>query len=72
MTEGERFLDKCLTNTVAMDPWPHQIIEQTLSKSVFEKLQEQCKDKFNFPTTELHHIFPRNYQEYNLDFSGYL
>ena len=25
-------------------------------------------DKFNFPTQELHHIFPRNYEEYNLDF----
>lgn len=68
MTEGERFLDKCLSGDVAMDPWPHQIIQETLNTELFEKLKQQCVDKFNFPTKELHHIFPRNYQEHGLDF----
>ncbi len=68
MIEGERFLDKCLLTEVITDPWPHQILQDTLSNQMFEKLQQQCIDKFNFPTKELHHIFPRNYKEYNLDF----
>ena len=24
MSEGQRFLDKCLEATVAVDPWPHE------------------------------------------------
>ena len=35
---------------------------------MFKKLEQQCIDKFNFPTKELHHIFPRNYEEYKIDF----
>ena len=68
MIEGKRFFDKCLATNVSMDPWPHQIIEDTLSHELFGKLQQQCVEKFNFPTKELHHIFPRSYKEYNLDF----
>lgn len=68
MTDGNRFLDKCLATEVIAEPWPHQILQDTLSDDLFKKLQQQCVDKFNFPTQELHHIFPRNYEEYNLDF----
>ena len=31
MSEGQRFLDKCLEATVAVDPWPYQILNDTLS-----------------------------------------
>ena len=68
MIEGNRFLNKCLATDVSKDPWPHQILQNTLSDELFKKLQQQCVDKFNFPTKELHHIFPRNYEKYNLDF----
>ena len=68
MTEGERFLDKCLTTPVELQPWPYQILNNTLSDSVFAKLEKECKEKFNFDTSELHHIFPRNYKEYDFDF----
>ena len=68
MSEGQRFLDKCLEATVAVDPWPHQNINDTLSTATFDKLKQQCIEKFNFDTNELHHIFPRNYKEYDLDF----
>ena len=68
MTQGERFLEKCLTTNVELEPWPYQILTDTLSTEVFDKLAMQCKEKFNFPTTELHHIFPKNYAEHNLDF----
>lgn len=68
MSEGQRFLDKCLEATVAVDPWPYQILNDTLSSGTFDKLKQQCIEKFNFETNELHHIFPRNYEEYGLDF----
>ena len=35
MSEGERFLDKCLTTKVGLRPWPHQIINDTLSQEAF-------------------------------------
>ncbi len=60
MSEGQRFLDKCLEATVAVDPWPYQILNDTLSSGTFDKLKQQCIEKFNFETNELHHIFPRN------------
>ena len=68
MSDGNRFLDKCLATEVIAEPWPHQILQDTLSDDLFKKLQQQCVDKFNFPTKELHHIFPRNYKEYDFDF----
>jgi|TARA_R100000030_G_scaffold82725_1_gene65565 hypothetical protein len=68
MIEGKRFLDKCLSAKVELEPWPYQILNDTLSQDVFDKLKNQCKEKFNFETNELHHIFPKNYKEYNLDF----
>tara|TARA_R110002020_G_scaffold34077_3_gene104056 strand:- start:902 stop:1522 length:621 start_codon:yes stop_codon:yes gene_type:complete len=68
MTEGKRFLDKCLATEVANNPWPHQIILDTLGQDTFEKLRQQCVEKLNFKTTELHHIFPKNYKEHGLDF----
>ena len=68
MIEGNRFLAKCLETEITADPWPHQILHDTLSDELFKKLEQQCIDKFNFPTKELHHIFPRNYEEYKIDF----
>tara|TARA_B100000214_G_scaffold373965_1_gene355506 strand:+ start:5294 stop:5914 length:621 start_codon:yes stop_codon:yes gene_type:complete len=68
MTEGKRFLDKCLQTKVITSPWPYQILDNTLSKDTFTKLEQQCVEKFNFETKELHHIFPKNFTEYKLDF----
>ena len=52
MNIGEQFLNRCLETEVVKKPWPHQIIEDTFDKSVFEKLQEQCIEKLNFPTIQ--------------------
>ena len=41
MIVGERFLQKCLNTDVLHDPWPYQIIEDTFSLDVFEKLKNQ-------------------------------
>ena len=48
MSEGQRFLAKCLDATVAVDPWPYQILNDTLSSGTFDKLKQQCVEKFNF------------------------
>lgn len=68
MTEGNRFIEKCLTTDVIYNPWPHQIIRDTLSKNTFIKLRDQCVEKLNFETEELHHIFPDDYKKYGIDF----
>ena len=43
MSDGNRFLDKCLATDVTADPWPHQILQDTLSDDLFKKLQQQCE-----------------------------
>ena len=65
---GSNFVEKCLNTEVITTPWNHQIIENTFDKSVFEKLQTQCIEKLNFPTTQLVQIHPKNYKEYGIDF----
>ena len=65
---GKNFVDKCINTDVITTPWPHQIIENTFDKSVFENLQAQCIEKLNFPTTELVQIHPKDYKDYGIDF----
>ena len=36
MSEGVRFLDKCVNTPVKTEPWPYQIIENTLSDELFK------------------------------------
>ena len=67
MYEGDKFLDKCLNTKVVLNPWPHQIINNTLSKNVFEKLKMQC-EKLDVQQTDLVHIYPKDYKKYNIDF----
>ena len=67
MYEGKKFLDKCLNTKVILKPWPHQIINNTLSKNVFEKLKMQC-EKLDIKRKDLVHIIPKDYKKYNIDF----
>ena len=67
MYEGKKFLDKCLNAKVISKPWPHQIINNTLSKNVFEKLKMQC-EKLDIKRNDLVHIYPKDYKKYNIDF----
>ena len=50
MTEGQNFLDKCLDTPVNLNPWPHQIIDNTLSEETFIKLEAQCKKYLTLET----------------------
>ena len=45
MSEGKIFLNKCKSAEVQSHPWPHQVIENTLSEDVFLKLKTQCEEK---------------------------
>ena len=67
MYEGKKFLDKCLNTKVISKPWHHQIINNTLSKNVFEKLKTQC-EKLDIKRNDLVHIIPKDYKKYNIDF----
>ena len=68
MSVGERFLQKCLNTDVLHDPWPYQIIEDTFSLDVFEKLKNQCEQHLEIKTDKLIHIHPSQFKEYNIDF----
>jgi hypothetical protein len=68
MSEGKQFLEKCLNTNVELQPWPYQLIENTLSDKIFEKLQRECIENLNFKTEELIQIHPNDYKKYNIDF----
>ena len=64
----ERFISECLTTKVDLNPWPHQIIQDTFSIETFTKLRKQCEEKLNFETKELLHIFPNDFKKWGIDF----
>jgi|TARA_B100001564_G_scaffold268260_1_gene229870 hypothetical protein len=68
MSVGERFLQKCLNTEVLHNPWPYQIIEDTLSTDVFAKLKKQCEQQLEIKTDKLIHIHPSQFKEYDIDF----
>ena len=68
MGDGARFIEKCLNTEVKLEPWPYQLIENTLSAETFANLKQQCNEKLNFKTSELHHIFPKDFKDWNIDF----
>ena len=68
MGDGARFIEKCLNTEVKLEPWPYQLIENTLSAETFANLKRQCNEKLNFKTSELHHIFPKDFKDWNIDF----
>ena len=64
----ERFISECLTTKVDLNPWPHQIIQDTFSIETFTKLRKQSEEKLNFETKELLHIFPNDFKKWGIDF----
>jgi len=67
MAEGNRFINKCTNTKIDNVPWSHQIIKDTLSQSVFEKLKSQC-EKVDIQHNDMSHIYPKDYKKYNIDF----
>ena len=68
MSEGVRFLDKCVNTPVKTEPWPYQIIENTLSDELFLRLKKECETNCNFKTEKLVHIHPKEYNNYGINF----
>ena len=68
MSHGQRFVDKCLTSQVHDEPWPYQVIEDTLEESIFQKLRQQCEPHLTMPITELVQITPTQFKDYGIDF----
>ena len=68
MTEGKNFLDKCLQTAIQLEPWPHQLIENTFTDATFKKLKKECTENLNFDTKELIQIHPSEYKNYNINF----
>ena len=68
MSQGDRFLQKCLKTQVQTDPWPYQLIENTFDNDVFEKLKQQCIERFSEKTDKLIQVFPSKFKENGIDF----
>ena len=65
---GEKFIEKCLNNGIINDPWPHQIIKDTLPANDFDTLRKECesldvpkqKCDLQFAPTELNEFHIRH------------
>ena len=68
MSQGDRFLQKCLDTQVQTDPWPYQLIENTFDNDVFDKLKQQCIERFSEKTDKLIQVFPSKFKENGIDF----
>lgn len=68
MSQGDRFLQKCLETQVQTDPWPYQLIENTFDNDVFDKLKQQCIERFSEKTDKLIQVFPSKFKENGIDF----
>ena len=64
---GKHFVSKCIDSTTINDPWPHQIIEDTLPQEAFVKLKGQCLN-IKVPKDRLVHIFPKDFADHNIKF----
>ena len=68
MLQGKNFLNKCLTTSVETNPWPHQIIDDTFDKNVFDKLREQCEQKYSKPLDKPLFVYANAFKENGIDF----
>ena len=62
---GEKFIEKCLNNGIVNDPWPHQIIKDTLPAKDFDTLRREC-ESLDVPKDKLVHIHPREFDDYKI------
>ena len=69
MTQGKRFVDKCLETKAITDPWPHQIIHDTFDNDAFQKLKDVSLTKLlHIKTDKIIQIHPKDYKDYGIDF----
>jgi len=64
---GEYFLDKCLDSPTINDPWPHQIINNTLLQEDFDTLRKECEE-LDVPKDKLVHVHPQEFEKHNISF----
>lgn len=64
---GEHFVSKCIASKTINEPWPHQILEDTLPQEEFVNLKEQCCN-LDVPKDRLVHIFPKDFADHNIKF----
>ena len=62
MSIGQRFVDKCISTEVELQPWPHQILHDTFDEQTLEKLTGVCLSKLlHIKTDKLIQIHPKDY-----------
>lgn len=63
---GQHFIDRCIQTEVELDPWPYQVITDSLPQASFDKLRESCEPYLN-SGDNLIHIHAKDFDEYNID-----
>ena len=63
---GKYFLDKCLSTTIEKQPWPHQVITESLPTDSFDKLKKSCEPYLN-AGNKLIHFHAKDFKENNID-----
>jgi hypothetical protein len=64
---GEHFVSKCMASTTINEPWPHQIIEDTLPQDDFNTLRKEC-EQLDVPKDKLVAIHPKDFEKHKISF----
>jgi len=64
---GQQFVDRCLESYTIGDPWPHQIIQDTIPSKEFETLRKECEN-LDVPKDKLVHVHPSEFEKHNISF----
>lgn len=63
---GDYFLKKTLNTEVKNEPWPHQVVENSLPADSFEKLKKSC-EPYLTSGNKLLHFHAKDFKEHNID-----
>lgn len=63
---GEYFLKKIKETKVEINPWPYQVIENSLPSDSFKKLRKSCEPYLN-AGDKLIHFHAKDFEENNID-----
>jgi hypothetical protein len=63
------FLKKIIKEPIIEFPWPHQIVQEALDQSLFDKIKQDCEHLQNVRTPNILQIYPPLFEKYNLTFA---
>jgi len=63
------FFKKIINEPIVQFPWPHQIVQEAMDQSLFDKIKQDCEHLQNVRMSNILQIYPTLFEKYNLTFA---